>query len=53
MGEIDVAQVALRDLRRLHPNVSLSWLGSQLPYAQASGSAREHFLEAFRRAGLE
>jgi TolB-like protein/tetratricopeptide (TPR) repeat protein len=52
-GEIDVAKAALNDLRRVHPEVSLSWLGSQLPYAQASESAREHFLEAFRRAGLE
>jgi TolB-like protein/pimeloyl-ACP methyl ester carboxylesterase len=51
-GEIDVAKAALTDLRRVHPNVSLDWLGSQPPYAPASdGSVR--FREAFRRAGLE
>jgi TolB-like protein/DNA-binding winged helix-turn-helix (wHTH) protein/Tfp pilus assembly protein PilF len=52
-GEIDVAKAALEELRRAQPNLSLAWLGSELPYAQASESAREHFLEAFRRAGLE
>jgi tetratricopeptide (TPR) repeat protein len=52
-GEIDAAKATLQELRRVHPDVSLSWLGSQLPYAQVSESAREHFLEAFRRAGLE
>jgi TolB-like protein/DNA-binding winged helix-turn-helix (wHTH) protein/pimeloyl-ACP methyl ester carboxylesterase len=51
-GEIDVAKAALKDLQRVHPDVSLDWLGSQPPYAPAS-DASERFREAFRRAGLE
>jgi tetratricopeptide (TPR) repeat protein len=48
-GEIDVARAALQDLRRAQPNISLAWIASLIPYAQES----EHYLEAFRRAGLE
>jgi TolB-like protein len=51
-GEIDVAKAALKDLRRVHPDVSLDWLGRQPPYASASDGS-ERFREAFRRAGLE
>jgi TolB-like protein/DNA-binding winged helix-turn-helix (wHTH) protein/pimeloyl-ACP methyl ester carboxylesterase len=51
-GEIDVAKTALKDLQRVHPDVSLDWLGSQPPYAPASDGS-ERFREAFRRAGLE
>jgi TolB-like protein len=50
-GEIDVARAALQELRRAQPNISLAWLGSLIPYAQ--DTEREHYLEAFRRAGLE
>jgi TolB-like protein/tetratricopeptide (TPR) repeat protein len=50
-GEIDVAKAALQELRRAQPNISLAWLGSLIPYAQEA--EREHYLEAFRRAGLE
>jgi TolB-like protein len=50
-GEIDVAKAALQELRRAQPNISLAWLGSLIPYAQ--DAEREHYLEAFRRAGLE
>jgi TolB-like protein/pimeloyl-ACP methyl ester carboxylesterase/DNA-binding winged helix-turn-helix (wHTH) protein len=53
MGEIDVAKAALKDLQRVHPDVSLDWLGSQPPFAPASADGSERFLEAFRRAGLE
>jgi TolB-like protein/DNA-binding winged helix-turn-helix (wHTH) protein len=52
-GETDVAKAALQELRHAQPNLSLAWLGSELPYAQVSEREREHFLEAFRRAGLE
>jgi TolB-like protein/cytochrome c-type biogenesis protein CcmH/NrfG len=49
-GDTDAAEAALRDLRRTQPNISLAWL-SRLPYAQAV--EREHYLEAFGRAGLD
>jgi TolB-like protein/cytochrome c-type biogenesis protein CcmH/NrfG len=47
----DVAKVALQDLRRVQPNVSLAWIGSQMPIQQ--DAEREHYLEGFRRAGLD
>jgi TolB-like protein len=50
-GELDVARAALQELRRAQPNISLAWIASLIPYAQES--EREHYLEAFRRAGLE
>ena len=50
-GESDLARAALRDLRRIHPGVSLAWMASQLPI-RLPGQL-EHFLEGLRRAGLE
>jgi TolB-like protein len=52
-GEIDVAKAALQDLRRAQPNISLAWLASRMPYPCAPEAEREHFLEGFRRIGLE
>jgi tetratricopeptide (TPR) repeat protein len=52
-GEIEAAKAVLQELQRAQPNLSLAWLGSELPYAQRSERERQHFLEAFRRAGLE
>jgi hypothetical protein len=42
---------ALQDLRRAQPNISLSWIASEMPIRDAA--EREHYLEAFRRAGLD
>jgi tetratricopeptide (TPR) repeat protein len=50
-GEVDVAAAALKELRRAQPNISLGWIASQLPWK--FDSDREHYLEAFRRAGLD
>jgi hypothetical protein len=50
-GQQDVAAAALQDLRRAQPNISLSWITSQMPIKQDAD--REHYLEGFRRAGLE
>jgi TolB-like protein/cytochrome c-type biogenesis protein CcmH/NrfG len=50
-GEADVAALALRELRRAQPNVSLAWMASQMPIREAAD--REHYLEGFRRAGLD
>jgi TolB-like protein len=50
-GQIDVAKVALQELRRAQPNISLAWIASQMPIKQDSD--RERYLEAFRRAGLD
>ncbi|HEY6858841.1 MAG TPA: winged helix-turn-helix domain-containing protein [Pseudolabrys sp.] len=50
-GQTDVAAVALQALRRAQPNISLAWIASQMPIQQ--DAEREHYLEAFRRAGLD
>jgi TolB-like protein len=47
----DVAKIALQELRRAQPNISLAWIASQMPIERDAD--REHYLEAFRRAGLE
>jgi tetratricopeptide (TPR) repeat protein len=50
-GQIDVARAALQELRRAQPNISLAWIANQMPIKE--DAHREHYLEAFRRAGLE
>jgi TolB-like protein len=50
-GQDDVARAALQELRRAQPNISLAWIASQMPIERDAD--REHYLEAFRRAGLE
>ena len=49
-GQLDVATVALRELRRAQSNFSLAWITQNMPFKHAAD--REHYLEAFRRAGL-
>jgi TolB-like protein/Tfp pilus assembly protein PilF len=49
-GQCDVAKAALLELRRAQPNISLTWLASQMPFEHAA--EREHYIEGFRRAGL-
>jgi TolB-like protein/Tfp pilus assembly protein PilF len=50
-GQIDLAEAALADLRRTQPNISLAWIATQLPWKLDAD--REHYLEGFRRAGLQ
>ncbi|MCA6117888.1 winged helix-turn-helix domain-containing protein [Bradyrhizobium sp. WSM 1738] len=50
-GQIELAQSALQELRRTQPNISLAWIATQLPWKLDAD--REHYLEGFRRAGLE
>jgi hypothetical protein len=49
-GQTDVAKVALQELRRAQPNISLAWIANQMPMKRDAD--REHYLEGFRRAGL-
>ena len=59
--EMDVAEAALQELRRVQPNISLAWVSDNMPDApderghssQTFPSARDHYLEAFRRVGLD
>jgi TolB-like protein len=50
-GQAEVAAAALRELRRAQPNISLAWIAKQMPIKQ--DAEREHYVEAFRRAGLD
>ncbi len=50
-GQDDVAKVALQELRRAQPNISLAWIANQMPIKRDTD--REHYLEAFRRARAE
>jgi hypothetical protein len=50
-GQTDIASVALQELRHAQPNISLAWIASQMPIKLEAD--REHYLEGFRRAGLD
>ena len=50
-GRHDVARAALVELRRTQPNIKLAWIAKDLPMRQDAD--REHYLEGFRRAGLD
>jgi TolB-like protein len=50
-GRTDLAAAALHELRRAQPNISLDWIASQMPIKE--DAEREHYVEGFRRAGLE
>jgi len=49
-GDKGTAEMALAELRRTQPNLSLAWIATQLPWG--NDADREHYLEGFRRAGL-
>jgi hypothetical protein len=49
-GEAEVAAAALQALRRAQPEFSLAWIADNIPFKR--NADREHYLEAFRRAGL-
>jgi TolB-like protein/cytochrome c-type biogenesis protein CcmH/NrfG len=50
-GRTQAAATALQELRRAQPNISLAWIATQMPIKRDVD--REHYLEGFRRAGLE
>jgi TolB-like protein len=50
-GQGEVAAAALQELRRAQPNISLAWIADHMPIKH--DVEREHYLEGFRRAGLE
>jgi tetratricopeptide (TPR) repeat protein len=50
-GDDAAATAALAELRRVQPNISLTWLATNMPIRHPGDLA--HYLEGFRRAGLE
>ena len=50
-GQNDVAKLALQELRRAQPNISLAWIANEMPIKKEA--EMEHYLQGFRHAGLE
>jgi TolB-like protein len=50
-GQGDIASAALLELRRGQPEFSLAWIARNMPFRHEAD--RDHYLEAFRRAGLD
>ena len=50
-GQAEIATGALRELRRGQPGFSLAWIAQNLPFKYEAD--RDHYLDAFRRAGLD
>jgi TolB-like protein len=50
-GDMQVAKLALQDLRRVQPNISLAWISAHMPIRH--DAEREHYLAALEKAGLE
>jgi TolB-like protein len=46
-----VAKTALQELRRAQPTISLAWIANHMPIKHDAD--RDHYVEAFRRAGLD
>ena len=51
LGQKEAAKAALRELRRAQPNISMGWVANQMPFKLDAD--RAHYLEGFRRAGLD
>jgi TolB-like protein/cytochrome c-type biogenesis protein CcmH/NrfG len=51
LGDPVLAATALEGLRRTQPGISLAWLMRELPMLREED--RAHYLEGFRRAGME
>ena len=50
-GQEELAASALQELRRTQPNISRAWILANVPFR--IDADRIHYLEGFRRAGLE
>jgi TolB-like protein/Tfp pilus assembly protein PilF len=50
-GDVELAKAALVELKRAQPNISLAWIAANMPIRH--DAEREHYLDGFRRAGLE
>jgi Flp pilus assembly protein TadD len=50
-GLDDIARAALMELRRVQPNISLAWIEQHMPIKHDAD--RDHYVTAFRRAGLD
>ena len=51
IGDTEAAAASLQQMRRAQPNISLAWIGDNMPIKLDTD--RTHYLEGFRRAGLD
>ena len=51
VGQNKTAKAALLELRRAQPNISIDWIVNQMPFKRDVD--RSHYVEGFRRAGLQ
>jgi TolB-like protein len=51
VGDSEAATAALHELQRAQPGISRAWIAEHVPIKHESD--REHYLEGFRRAGLD
>ncbi len=49
-GRDEITKAALQELRRAQPNISIAWVANEMPLQHDAD--REHYLDGFRRAGL-
>jgi TolB-like protein len=50
-GDKALAEGALAEVKRAQPNISLAWIAANMPIRH--DAERDHYVEGFRRAGLE
>ena len=50
-GDATLAASGLEECRRAQPNLSLDWIATEMPIKLDAD--RAHYLEGFRRAGLQ
>jgi TolB-like protein/Tfp pilus assembly protein PilF len=50
-SQTELARHSLQELRRAQPNISLAWIAAHMPIRHAA--ERDHYLEGFRKAGLD
>jgi TolB-like protein len=50
-GQAEIAAAALQELRRVQPDICRAWIADRMPIKLEAD--REHYLEGFRRAGLD
>jgi hypothetical protein len=51
VGRVEEARALLTELRREHPELSIDWIRTSVPYQTAE--LMERFLDGMRKAGLD
>jgi hypothetical protein len=49
-GRLEEARLAVEQLKKIQPDISISWIRTHVPYTPGP---MEHFLEGMRKAGVK